>query len=172
MTARYLVDPSLWNSVISVAVANVGGLPVGSVAPLGGFGTGFGGVGFYNSVAEYGTGGGGGSSVKVGDNFLVIAGGRGGCFSRSNCGVNAGGNGGTPNGFSGTNGCGTVGGGATQTAVGVNTANPTYNGVSMTGGINVGGGGGLKGGAGVLVLEVEEDPACLPLARLSPLVSP
>ncbi len=66
MTARYLVGPSLWNTVISVAVASVGGLLVGTATPLGGFGTGNGGNGFFNSATDYGTGGGGGSSVKLG----------------------------------------------------------------------------------------------------------
>ncbi len=66
VTARYSVDSSLWGSVISVAVGNVGGLLVGSVTPLGGYGTGYGGQGWYNTAASYGTGGGGGSSVALG----------------------------------------------------------------------------------------------------------
>ncbi len=66
MTARYSVDPSLWNSVVSVAVANVGGLLIGATAPLGGFGTGYGGSSYYTNDLNYGTGGGGGSSVAVG----------------------------------------------------------------------------------------------------------
>ncbi len=64
-----------------------------------------------------------------------------------------GGNGGTPEGTSGTipssPSCGTVGGGATQTAAGVNAFHSDYYGVGMTGGPDCGGGGGgLWGGAG------------------------
>ena len=66
VTARYSVDPSLWNSVITVSVGNVGGSLVGSTTPLGGFGTGYGGAGYYGSTSDYVTGGGGGTSVKLG----------------------------------------------------------------------------------------------------------
>ena len=64
--ARYSVDPSLWGSVVSVAVASVGGILVGTANPLGGYGTGYGGASQYFPSICYGTGGGGGSSVSVG----------------------------------------------------------------------------------------------------------
>ncbi len=67
MTAKYMVDPSLWNSVISVAVGNVGELLVDSGFSRGGYGTGYGGTtGGFFSMRDYGSGGGGGSSVEVG----------------------------------------------------------------------------------------------------------
>ncbi len=66
MTARYAVASSAWGSVISVAVASVGGSLTGTSTPLGGYGTGYGGHGNFGAVTSYGTGGGGGSSVKVG----------------------------------------------------------------------------------------------------------
>ena len=66
VTARFAVDPSLWNTVVSVAVARVGGILVGATAPLGGYGTGNGGRGVYGDDANYGTAGGGGSSVALG----------------------------------------------------------------------------------------------------------
>ncbi len=68
VTARYSVASTAWNSVISVAVANVGGTYVsGSTPPpLGGYGTGNGGRGTYNSAVTYSTAGGGGSSVALG----------------------------------------------------------------------------------------------------------
>ena len=72
VTARFLVAPSLWDSVIFVTVGNVGGLPVGSAAPLGGYGTGYGGGGYYNTATHYGTGGGGGSSVSVGVSVVLL----------------------------------------------------------------------------------------------------
>ena len=67
VSARYSVDPSLWNSVISVAAASVGATYAGSgtAAPLGGFGTGYGGDANYNNPVSYGTGGGGASSIVV-----------------------------------------------------------------------------------------------------------
>ena len=71
VTTRYLVAPSQWNSAISVTVGNVGGLLVGSTTPLGGYGTGSGGDGYYSSL-YYGTGGGGGSSVVVGVSLFLL----------------------------------------------------------------------------------------------------
>ena len=73
VTARYSVNPTAWNSVISVAVANVGGTLSGSSTPPGGYGTGYGGQGYYGSATQYGTGGGGGSSVKLGVRDLALA---------------------------------------------------------------------------------------------------
>jgi hypothetical protein len=73
VTARYSVDPALWNSVISVAVANVGGILVGTTAPLGGYGTGYGGIGIYTSASDYGSGGGGGSSVQIWVSVLCLS---------------------------------------------------------------------------------------------------
>ena len=72
VSVRYSVASSLWNTAISVAVANVGGTLVGSAVPLGGFGTGSGGNGYYAGATNYGTGGGGGSSVKVGVSELLM----------------------------------------------------------------------------------------------------
>ena len=68
VTARYAVDPSVWNSVISVAVGNRGVAMSGTITPLGGYGTGFGGRGYYDQPNNYfyGGGGGGGSSVALG----------------------------------------------------------------------------------------------------------
>ncbi len=66
MTARYSVASTAWNSVISVAVANVGGTVSGATAPPGGYGTGSGGGGWFFSATQYATGGGGGSSVALG----------------------------------------------------------------------------------------------------------
>ncbi len=66
MTARYSVDPSLWLSVISIAVGNAGG--VAGSALLGGYGTGYGGNGHYDDAAAviFSSGGGGASSVALG----------------------------------------------------------------------------------------------------------
>jgi hypothetical protein len=67
VTARFALDPLLWNKAVSVSVGKVGGgIPVGTTAPLGGFGTGNGGDGAYIAFENYATGGGGGSSVAVG----------------------------------------------------------------------------------------------------------
>ena len=66
MSARYSVAESAWDTVISVAVAGVGGTVSGTKTPLGGYGTGYGGYGFYSSPTNYGSGGGGGSSVALG----------------------------------------------------------------------------------------------------------
>ena len=84
---------------------------------------------------------------------MAIAGGGGGCFSWVGCSGNAGGDGGTPDGANGTTTatCGnSVGGGATQTSVGVSSFNsPNTNGQGMNGGYYAGGGGGgVFGGAG------------------------
>ncbi len=76
-------------------------------------------------------------------------------MSSPSCSGSLGGNGGTPDGVSGTNG-GTCsyygGGGATQTAAGVSSGGSAYsgyNGQGMVGGIGLsGGGGGQYGGAG------------------------
>ena len=61
--AKYAVDPSAWNAILTVTVGGVGGTYEGAAAPLGGFGSGKGGSGAYNSSTVYGTGGGGGSSL-------------------------------------------------------------------------------------------------------------
>ncbi len=83
VTVRYSVDPARWNSVLSVAVGNVGGHPVASAVPPGGYGTGYGGGGYYSAADNYGTGGGGGSSVAVGVSVYL----QSPCFSRAEQGT-------------------------------------------------------------------------------------
>ena len=65
MTTRHAIAPSAWGLSIAVVVGGVGAFPSLSTAQ-GGYGSGNGGVGFYNSAPDYSTGGGGGTSVSLG----------------------------------------------------------------------------------------------------------